>query len=306
MSQVPRRTRVRQLAESVWPGRTVNGYANLIAARLRKLGDEGGTGMLPVTGHGDGAIYFRGGQVVYAESGRTPLPVPSATGLAALGLAEVPGFPAGQQPAGTGGGPGQPAGQDRPGHGELVAARSVARLAGTLAVTEAVIDAVTELLANDSRYAKFRPADDRPPVPVRPIPVETLLAEVQRRHEVLRQLAPVITPDSAIARQPSLDSPALQVTQAQWALLVRAGQGSTPRGLAMHLGRSVFGTTIEVYRLVELGLLTARGEPRGPGEAPGPAEHPGAGQPEQPGQRQGPGLAMSFIRAISGERGSDG
>jgi RNA polymerase sigma-70 factor (ECF subfamily) len=40
MSQISRRTRVRQLAESVWPGRTVNGYANLIAARLRKLADE--------------------------------------------------------------------------------------------------------------------------------------------------------------------------------------------------------------------------------------------------------------------------
>ena len=74
MSQISRRARVRQLADSVWPGRTVNGYANLIAARLRKLADEGSTGMLPVSGRGDGAIFFRGGQVVYAESSRTPLP----------------------------------------------------------------------------------------------------------------------------------------------------------------------------------------------------------------------------------------
>jgi hypothetical protein len=278
----------------------VNGYANLIAARLRKLGDEGSTGVLPVTGHGDGAIFFRGGQVVYAESGRTPLPAPSVTGLAALGLAEVGGLPGGQgQPGGPVTGGSAPSG-----HGELVATRSVARLAGTLAVTEAVIDAVTELLANDSRYAKFRPADDPPPVQVRPIAVEELLAEVQRRHEILRQLGAVITPDSQVARQPSLDSPAMQVSQAQWALLVRAGEGSTARGLAMHLGRSVFGTTIEVYRLIELGLLAV---PGGPWQ-----QHNGSGQHGEPGQPGGPaaarrpGLAMSFIRAASGERSNDG
>ena len=86
MSQNSRRTRVRQLAESVWPGRTVNGYANLIAARLRKLADEGSTGMLPVSGRGDGAVFFRGGQVVYAESSRTSLPSLRTSGLAALGL----------------------------------------------------------------------------------------------------------------------------------------------------------------------------------------------------------------------------
>jgi len=303
MSQVPRRTRVRQLAESVWPGRPVNGYANLIAARLRKLGDEASTGVLPVTGHGDGAIFFRGGQVVYAESGRTPLPVPGVTGLAALGLAGVAGSRADEQPGSPGQGSPAPSG-----HGGLVAARSVARLAETLAVTEAVIDAVTELLANDSRYAKFRHSDDLPPVPVRPIPVETLLAEVQRRHEILRQLAPLITPDTEVARQPSLDSPAVQVSQAQWALLVRAGRGSTPRGLAMHLGRSVFGTTIEIYRLIELGLLAVPGQPGGTDGAGGLGQQSGTSRHRGPGPAAGrrSGPAMSFIRALSGERASDG
>jgi hypothetical protein len=84
MSQLSKRARVRQLADSVWPGRTVNGYANLIAARLRKLADEGSTGMLPVSGRGDGAIFFRGGQVVYVESSRTALAGSRATGLDVL------------------------------------------------------------------------------------------------------------------------------------------------------------------------------------------------------------------------------
>src|ERR1700722_19036709 len=101
MSQNSRRTRVRQRAESVWPGRTVNGYANLIGARLRKLADEGSTGMLPVSGPGDGAVFFRGGLVVYAESSRTPPPAPGAVGLAALGLlpTEPAGYPDGPPPA---------------------------------------------------------------------------------------------------------------------------------------------------------------------------------------------------------------
>jgi hypothetical protein len=118
------------------------------------------------------------------------------------------------------------------------------------------------------------------------MPVEALLSEVQRRHEVQRQLAAVLTPDTAVARRPSLDPPAVQVSPTQWSLLARAGDGATPRGLAMQLGRSVFGTTIEVYRLLELGLLVV------PGRPPAPAD----GRP---------GTSISFIRAVSGERGSD-
>ena len=279
MNQVPRRTLVRQLAESVWPGRTVNGYANLIAARLRKLADEKGTGVLPVSGHGDGAIFFADGRVVYAESSRTPVAAHLSTGLAALGLADVS-----DAGAASGGGP-----------GGLVPARSVSNLTGALAPTEAVIDAVTELLMKDSRYAKFRHTEDPPPGQVHPLPVESLLAEVQRRHAVLRQLAPALTPDTAVTRKPTLDSPAAQVSSAQWGLLVRVGDGATPRGLALHLGRSVFGTTIEAYRLVDLGLLAVSGTAALP--PAGGAGANGAGHA---------GPAVSFLRAVAGERGNDG
>ena len=34
--------------------------------------------MLPMSGHGDGAIFFCGGRVVYAESTGTPTPSPAA------------------------------------------------------------------------------------------------------------------------------------------------------------------------------------------------------------------------------------
>ena len=280
MSQVSRRTRVRQLADSVWPGRTVNGYANLIAARLRKLADEASTGMLPVSGRGDGAIFFRSGQVVYAESSRTSLPGPRATGLDVLGLTS-------SEAAGSAGEHG--AGKHGASEAGLVPVRPGSKLGGMLEITELIIDALTELLSSESRYAKFRQAEVLPVGRGHPIAVETLLAEVRRRHEVLRQLAAVLTPDTLVARDPSLDAPSAQVSPAQWALLARVGDGTTPRGLAVQQGRSVFGTTIEVYRLVQLGLLVVPGRPA-------PAGEQGAQQPAG---------TMSFIRAVSGGRGSD-
>lgn len=275
MRQATWRTRVRQLADPVWPGRTVDGYANLIAARLRKLAEEGSTGMLPMPGHGESAIFFRGGQVVYAESSRTP--PPRAVSLAALGLVHA-------QARGSHQGPHE---KENPGAAEVP---SVSTLAHVLALTEAVIDASTELLSSDYRYAKFRQGNDPPAGHVRRIPVETLLAEVHRRHAVLRQLATILTPDSVVARAPLLDLSSAQISRAQWAVLMRVGGEVTPRALALQLGQSVFGMTIETYRLVALGLLAV------PGRQPVPAGQPVPGPP---------GVAMSFMRAVSGERDSN-
>ena len=277
MSQIARRTRVRRLAESVLPGRAMGGYANLITARLRKLAAEGSTGMLPLSGHGDGAIFFRGGQVVYAESSRTPAPFrreAGGAGLAALGLAltDAGSLPAGPEPA---------------------AVPPLDRLVGLLAVTEPTIDAITDLVSSQSRYGKFRQSEIPPVAQTSPqasaLSIELVLAEVERRRQVLRQLAPAVTADTTVARYAPQDSPRFQVSAPQWALLVRAGDGTTPRTLAMALGGSVFGTTIEVYRLLALGLLAVPGHP-----------------PElaRPAARRPAGV-MSFIRALADAGGSD-
>jgi Domain of unknown function (DUF4388) len=280
MSQVTRRTGVRRLADSVWPGRAVEGYANLIAARLRKLAAADSTGMLPVSGRGDGAIFFRDGRVVYAESSRTPGPQ-RAAGLAAFGLLPEDSAEPGASGARAG--------------AKLVVRPSLGRLARVLALTEQTIDAIAELLSTESRYAKFRPSDIPPVPPISPITVETALAEVERRRQILRQLAPVVSADTPVIRDVARESPSFQVSAPQWALLVRVGDGATPRTLALTLGHSVFGTTIEIYRLLALGLLTVPGHP--------PAL--GGGQ----GVRR-PGTVMSFLRAVcdaggGGERGSD-
>jgi hypothetical protein len=158
-----------------------------------------------------------------------------------------------------------------------------------LALTEPTIDAITELLSSESRFAKFRPSDYPPAGQVGPLPIETVLTEVERRRQVLRQLAPVVSADSPVVRFAPRDPPRFQVSAAQWALLVRTGDGSTPRTLAMALGRSVFGTTIEVYRLLALGMLVV----------PGHAAITGG----RPARR--PAEVMSFTRALADAGGGD-
>jgi hypothetical protein len=265
MSLIPRRPRA--LAGSLWPGREVDGYANLIAARLRKLAAAGSTGMLPVSGHAEGAIILRGGHVVHAECSRTS---PRRTvDLAALGLAPDEAGPS-------------PASEAAP----PAAAPPIGMVAGLLAITEPTIDAATELMSSKSRYAKFRRSDDPGAVQPHPIAVAALLAEVERRHRVLSQLAAVVTADTPISRNAALRGPRLQVSAPQWALVVGMSDGMTPRAVALNLGRSVFATTIEVYRLIELGLLAV------PGHAPPPAD--------------GRGTALAFMRAVTNERGTDG
>jgi hypothetical protein len=262
----------------------VNGYANLIAARLRRLAATEGTGMLPVSGPGDGAFFIRGGQVVRAESSRTS--PRRMGGLAALGLAAVPTSTAPASTVPTSTVPaGEPVGGVRVGGAELVAVPSIGRVTGLLAVAELTIDAATELLSSESRYEKFRQSDVPFQPQARPIPVAALLAEVERRHHVLSQLAGAVTADTRVVRNGSPDWPRRQVSRPQWALVMGIADGRTPRSLAMELGRSVFATTVEIYRLIMLGLLAVPGNP--------------------PAGAAGPGEMMPFTRAMDSGRGSD-
>jgi hypothetical protein len=247
----------------------VDGYGNLIAARLRKLADARSTGMLPFSGDNDGAIYFNDGKVAFAHAKRTP----------------GPSVPEGLDPVLAGGRPGW-AGSAGP----------FGRLGALLAGTEPTLDAALELLSSESRYTKFRPVSTLGFTPACSIPLEWLLAEVARRQQVFRQLSAVLAPDTTVVRNPRLGEHGIRVSARQWAMLIRVRDGATPRELAWELGRSVFGTTAEVYRLLTLRLLAAAGQPAETGAGTGP------------GGRE-PGPALSFIRAVSGEpvnRGREG
>ena len=255
----------------------MNGYANLIAARLRKLADEGSTGMLPVAGEARAPSSSAAARWVYAESSRTPLPGPRASGPGRTRISErLVGTPS-RSPAHRG---------YTGGAGVVACGWRVGWLRGLLELTELVIDALTELLSSESRYAKSGTPTCSPSARAAPWPWRRCW---RRSSGAMRccgswPRSSPRTPRSAASR--SSGPPSAQVSPTQWALLARAAEVTTPRGLAMQLGRSVFGTTIEAYRLVELGLLVV------PGRPPGPADG-----------RLGAGI--SFIRAVAGGRGSD-
>ena len=269
MNQLSRFSRARQRTASVWSGKAPDGYESLVAARLRKLAAADSTGMLPFSGAGDGAIYFRDGTIVLARSTRTPGPSVNASTVSAVAFSSAPGT----TPDGVGG---------------TDAGRTpFTRLAAALAVAEPTIDATVDLLSHESRFAKFRSAKTPVSAAVPGIGLEDLLTEVARRQRILHQLAPVVTADTVVARNPFLSTPDIGVLAPQWALLVRVRDGSTPRALAWELGRSVFGTTLEVYRLLALRLLSS-------------ADHRAHRNGQEP--RYGP-ATMSFVRAVAPEEG---
>jgi Domain of unknown function (DUF4388) len=247
VNQAGRLARARRLTGSVWAARASDGDREAGHARLRRLAAARSTGILPFIAPATGAIHFLDGDVVHAESARTPgtavSPAPAPSSISAL-----------------------------------------------LADTEPTVDAALDLLAAGWRGGRFRPS--RSPAagwPAR-IPVETLLAEVTRRQRLLEQMSPVLSADTSVIRHPRLNHPGVRVTAAQWALLIRVPGRATPRQLAWELGRSVFGTTTEVYRLLVLGLLAPASRPPGPRTSSGPPSGPGA---------DGTGLArLSFLRAV--------
>jgi hypothetical protein len=93
----------------------------------------------------------------------------------------------------------------------------------------------------------------------------------------------VLSADTALARNPHIRPDTIRVSAVQLALLIRVRHGSTLRDLAWDLSRSVFGTTIEAYRLLARQLLSVA-DPRPDGPEPGLA-------------------VMSFVRAVSVEKG---
>ncbi len=217
-----------------------------VASRLGKLAETGRTGALCLTGESGGVIYLREGAVVAAESRRTP-------GLAAR---------IGQAAMATG-------------H------RTVGPFERSWIATEATIDAAMELMSAKPRHLRFRGPEEEPVPAGTGMPVPKLMTEVSRRHEILQQLAAELSPDTQVARNLRLQSRAVRVSDGQWAILLQLGRPASPRGLALELGQSVFGTTMEVYRMTVMGLLS-------PADAP---DRP-AGADRRP--------ALSFIRATAG------
>ena len=218
-----------------------------VAIRLGKLAEAGRTGSLYLSGDSGGVIYLSKGEIVAADSRRTP-------SLAArIGTEEAGSF-------------------ER-----------------TWMATETTIDAAAELMSTRPRHVRFRDPEEDADGPgstgIPGMPLTTLMAEVNRRHNLLGQIAGVLTADAAVARNLRLRSHAVHVSDGQWTILMRLDQPATPRGLALALGRSVFGMTIEVYRMVIMDLVSPIDVPARPAD---PAGEAGRGR-----------SALSFIRALA-------
>ena len=247
-----------------------------LVVRLRRLAEAGRTGVLRVSGDDGGAIHLSEGAIVYAESRRTPGP---GTLFARL--------------AGPGPEPGDA--DTAPGTGGTGSARD---LAWAYTVREATFDAALELLSGRPRYGLQQRFRDSEPPTAHGLPglsLAELLAEVERRRNLVRQMAesPVpLTADTPLVRVPDLAAPRVQVSALQWALLIRIGGTATPRTLAWEIGHSVFATTLEVFRLVALGFLTVARPAAEPAPRPDAAAArsdavPGDGRP-----------MVSFLRAV--------
>jgi hypothetical protein len=233
------------MTEPIETGKAMIPSRSPVAIRLGKLAEAGRTGSLHLSGDSGGVIYLSAGDIVAADSRRTPsLDVKSGAG--AFGRNWM--------------------------------------------TAEATVDAAMELMSARPRHVRFaeageEPGPDLPGPPGMPgmpgMPLAALMAEVTRRHKLLEQIAAVLTPDAPVVRNPRLRSRAVQVSDTQWAILLRLGQPVTPRALALELGPSVFGLTIEVYRMLIMHLVSVADAPAWPGEA-------------SPGRS-----ALSFIRALA-------
>ncbi len=293
-----------QAADGVKPPRPTAGYADLLAARLRRLATGRSTGILPFSGRSDGVIYLHGGLIAGAESSRTPgLPAASphaSSAPAALLAAATPRahyLPSAVVPQAGGPSPADPSlnGQSATGPGSAPnRGKPESDLLASLLRVEPAFDAVLDLVLSQSAIGRFR-ADKGPSGPeLMSVPADSLIAEITRRLHLVRQMAALVTADTTVSRSPRLHAARVQVSALQWALLIRARTATTPRTLSWALGRSVFGTTTEVYRLAALHLLLV-------------ADH--AGRALDPRQRDDLGplepcpAAISFLQAVSDEKG---
>ena len=235
-----------EMTELIETGTAMIPTRSPVAIRLGKLAEAGRTGALHLSGDSGGVIYVSEGDIVAADSRRTP------------SLA------------------------DRIGTGKT------GSFGRRWLATEAIIDAAMELMSARPRHVRFtepgeEPEPDLPGIPG--MPLTALMAEVTRRHNLLEQIAAVLTPDTAVARNLRLRSRAVHVSDGQWAILLQLGQPVTPRSLALGLGQSVFGMTIEVYRMVIMDLVSVVGASA---RAAGPAGQASRGR-----------STLSFIRALA-------
>ncbi|MDX3696185.1 hypothetical protein PV726_38895 [Streptomyces europaeiscabiei] len=224
------------------PPPTVRGehFRQAVAPMLRRLAAERATGVLL---RESGSLYLSEGEVVHAESPRSPgLDVLLTTG----GVLDGDGWREAVDTAGAGLRVGR----------FLVDSGRVTRGALELCHAGALFDAAYFVLGPSSAQASFRYGAAHWLGPIRPVSVAAVEREAQRRRDLLHRIWPDPATDEApLVRSAGLDVP--PVPARQGAVLGQVNGVRTAAEISLTLGRPAFHTLVDVRRLTAAGLISA-------------------------------------------------
>lgn len=218
-----------------------------VSPLLNRLAAERATGVLLSE---SGSLYLSEGEIVHAESPRSPgLDVL----LAAGGVLDADGWREAVDTAGAGLRVGR----------FLVDSGRVTRGALELCHAGALFDAAYFVLGSSDAPAGFRHGAAHWLGPIRPVPVATVEREALRRRDLLHRIWPdPATDDAPLIRAAGLT--ATPVPARQEAVLDQIDGFRTAADISLVLGRPAFHTLVAVRRLAAAGLIfPARPRPDG-------------------------------------------
>jgi hypothetical protein len=240
-------------------------FRQAVSPMLSRLVAERATGVLL---RESGSLYLSEGEVVHAESPRSPgLDVLLTTG----GILDRDGWREAVDTAGAGLRVGR----------FLVDSGRVARGALELCHAGALFDAAYFVLGPSSAPASFRYGAAHWLGPIRPVPVAAVEREARRRRDLLHRIWPDgETDDAPLTRAPDRHVPPVPARQS--AVLGQVNGLRTAAEISLTLGRPAFHTLVDVRRLAAAGLISAtRHSPaRTPPVPAGPDHHSRATRPE--------------------------
>lgn len=230
-----------------------------VSPMLHRLAAERATGVLL---RESGSLYLSDGEVVHAESPRSPgLDVL----LSAGGVLDTDGWREAVDTAGAGLRVGR----------FLVDSGRVAKGTLELCHAGAMFDAAYFVLGPSSAPARFRYGAAHWLGPIRPVPVAAITREALRRRDLLHRIWPDAAADDApLMRAVGLSSPPVPIRQG--AVLDQINGFRTAADISLTLGRPTFHTLVAVRRLAAAGLISPAPPhpsrtPPAPDTPPGPA-----------------------------------
>ncbi|MFF7265367.1 hypothetical protein ACFZCL_34490 [Streptomyces sp. NPDC008159] len=210
-----------------------------VSPMLHRLAAERATGVLL---RESGSLYLSDGEVVHAESPRSPgLDVL----LSAGGVLDTDGWREAVDTAGA---------KLRVGR-FLVDSGRVAKGTLELCHAGALFDAAYFVLGPSSAPARFRYGAAHWLGPIRPVPVAAITREALRRRDLLHRIWPDAAADDApLMRAVGLSSPPVPIRQG--AVLDQINGFRTAADISLTLGRPTFHTLVAVRRLAAAGLIS--------------------------------------------------